>query len=99
MQATFVKKMKGRKVDARLYRLSEPYAVVRGNGARPVATGYVVISAVGASGAGPLTYIFPANAEGSITSYGALDGSFRGAFDHARALAGFLESASRIGAQ
>lgn len=47
---------------------------------------YVVVSEVNAMFSGPETFIFPADEAGKITSWGELDGSFRGAKDHKRAL-------------
>lgn len=35
---------------------------------------------------GPETFLFPADGKGNITSWGELDGSFRGAIDHEQAL-------------
>lgn len=48
---------------------------------------YVVVSAVNAMDTGAETYIFPADSEGKITDWLELDGSFKGALDHAEALA------------
>ena len=66
----------------RLYRLSEP---LEGHE-------YVVVSAA-VDMFGPETYIFPSNANGNVTDYLELDGSFKGAIDHAKALrrAGYQE--------
>lgn len=51
---------------------------------------YVVASAVtviaGGRDYGPETYLFPADKDGNITSYGELTGSQRGTLDHAAAL-------------
>lgn len=48
---------------------------------------YVVVSATIAMFSGPETYIFPANEEGEITSWGELNGSYRGGLSHEAALA------------
>jgi hypothetical protein len=68
--------------DARLYRLSEPLMDWDGN-----ACGYVLVSACDVPYSGPETYIFRANANGDITDWSELEGSFRGGLDHAQALA------------
>jgi hypothetical protein len=47
---------------------------------------YVVVSATVVMFSGPETYIFPADEDGTIADFGDLDGSFRGALDHERAL-------------
>ncbi len=62
--------------DARLYRLSTP---LQGNK-------YVIVSAVVAFGSGAETYIFPADKDGNALNMLELEGSFRGALDHAQAL-------------
>lgn len=46
----------------------------------------VVVSAAAVTYSGPETYIFPADRSGEITSFGELEGSFRGALDHEEAL-------------
>lgn len=49
----------------------------------------VIVSAVPhVFGGPPETYIFPGNEDGEVTDWVELEGSFRGAMDHARALAG-----------
>lgn len=48
---------------------------------------YVVVSAATVMGE-PETYIFPSDADGNVTSWGELDGSFKGALDHQAALRG-----------
>lgn len=55
---------------------------------QPQSTEYVIVSAVDAPLSGPETYIFAADAEGNITDWGELEGSYRGGFDHEQALAG-----------
>jgi hypothetical protein len=46
---------------------------------------HVVVSALNAP-CGPETYIFEADAQGNITNWTELDGSFRGGLDHQAAL-------------
>ena len=52
----------------------------------PMTSEYVVVSAIIDSFSGPETYIFPSDAEGEISSWLELDGSFRGEMDLERAL-------------
>jgi hypothetical protein len=47
---------------------------------------FVVASATVAMYSGPETYIFPADAEGRVTGWGELEGSYRGGMDHDEAL-------------
>jgi len=54
---------------------------------------YVVTSAVYAMFSGPETYVFPADDNGVITDWGELEGSFQGALDHERAIAGYCAGA------
>lgn len=67
--------------EMRLYRVDPPMDDDRGG-----TTEYVVVSATIAMFSGPETYLFPADADGEITSWGELEGSFRGALDHEAAL-------------
>ena len=48
---------------------------------------YVIVSAVLAPYSGPETYIFPAAEDGRALSMLEMSGSFKGALDHAQALA------------
>lgn len=48
----------------------------------------VVVSAALVPYSGPETYIFPADADGDIASFGELEGSYRGDLSHAVALQG-----------
>lgn len=48
---------------------------------------FVIVSAADVPFSGPETYIFPADPWGRIASFGELPGSFRGGWDHERALA------------
>lgn len=50
-------------------------------------TSYVVTSATVVFFSGPETYIFPADKDGEVLGWMELPGSFRGAFDHERAIA------------
>lgn len=91
--ATFVKQLtENFRGDARLYKLSEPlreddkwWSDGRGNRAE-ARYDYVVVSAANVFDDGPETYIFGADKDGKILSWAELSGSFRGAFDHVRAL-------------
>jgi hypothetical protein len=81
IRAKYVKNLLGFTGDARLFSLNEPIAY--GNDKH---TDHVVVSAVVAYGSGPETYIFPADAEGSVLSWCELDGSYRGGLDHEEAI-------------
>jgi hypothetical protein len=78
--ARFIRRLAHWKSDARVYELSEPF-----NGFE-----LVIVSAVDALFSGPETYIFGATVESleenRAADYLELDGSFRGALDHERAL-------------
>ena len=82
-RAKFVRDM-GWRGDARLYRLSESIDV---NGSP---CNHVVVSGVDVPLSGPETYIFPHDGgEGSaLIEYLEIEGSFKGAIDHGRALRG-----------
>jgi hypothetical protein len=85
--ATFIKDLDlGSRGDQKLYRLSEsvPYGWHDEDEGRPT-TEYVVISGVCNQYAHE-TYIFPGDADGEIIDWGEMDGSFRGAVDHERAI-------------
>lgn len=93
--ATFVKGLSDMRGHASLYKLDPPLVVTDCDWNAEEADRevletheYVVVSAVVVPFNGPETYIFPANAEGHITSWGELEGSFRGGLDHAEALKG-----------
>lgn len=90
MIATYIKDQNDFQGDARLYRVDPPMKGERfddDTDKYETATHvYVIVSAVVAFGQGPETYIFPADAEGKVTNWGELDGSFKGGLDHARAL-------------
>jgi len=47
---------------------------------------YVVVSAAHVTFSGSETYIFPSDEDGNVVDLGELNGSFRGALDHERAL-------------
>ena len=53
---------------------------------------YVITSAVSVAFTGPETYVFAATEDGEVSDWLELDGSFRGAFDHERAIEGYVES-------
>lgn len=79
--ATFVRKLPNFRGDARLYVLDPP--VLYDDDLR---TRYVVVSAANVPSSGPETYIFRANDRGEVLDWTELDGSFRGALDHRKAL-------------
>lgn len=77
--------------DARLYRVDPPieYAKPWDQDDPPAKTAdYVVVSATNAMFTGPETYIFPATKDWEVINWMELDGSFRGGYDHERALLG-----------
>lgn len=85
--ATFIETKQGFRGDARLYRLSPPISQTDWDG-ESESHEYVIVSAI-ASAFDTMrdeTYIFPADSEGNITSWGELDGSFQGEMDHEKAL-------------
>ncbi len=86
--ATYLRDMAGFRGHASLYRLDPPATVNDwATGSEEIrTTEYVVVSAVDVPFSGPETYIFPANADGEVTDWGEMEGSFRGALDHQRAL-------------
>jgi hypothetical protein len=74
-----------------LYRLSEPIAYYTDytRSKTSVATAnYVIVSSVTIPFSGPETFIFPADKDGEILNWGELEGSFRGEFNHKKALEG-----------
>ena len=73
-----------------LWRLSEPYDVTE-SGQVVQTVDHIVTSASSVMGR-PETYVFPADAKGTIVHWSELPGSFRGGLDHARALRQFLEA-------
>ncbi len=89
--AAFIRNLDNFTGDARLYKLDPPMSYEGWDDETDknatTTTEWVVVSATVAPYSGAETYIFPSNAEGEITSWGELDGSFRGALDHAEALA------------
>ena len=74
-KATFVKRLDGRG-EGRIYKLSPRLGKFT----------YVWVSAANVLSSGPETYIFGCNAKGEVKEWGELEGSFRGALDHERAL-------------
>jgi hypothetical protein len=86
--ATFIRQMNWES-DARLYRVVPPVSQTRWNPDSDQdetnTFDYVVVSASGFMGR-PETFIFPADKNGEVDNYYELDGSFRGALDHERAL-------------
>lgn len=76
------RKPQGERGKMRFYRLDPP---LQDEELGPVE--YVLVSAVIAPLSGPETYIFPADRDGNIVSWGELEGSYRGGLDHDAALA------------
>lgn len=87
--AEFIKNVDGFIGEARLYRVTPPveYDQPYDDEDPPAKkTNYVVVSSVNALLTGPETYIFPANEDGEVASWGELDGSQRGTLDHVSVL-------------
>jgi len=81
-KAYFIGYVDGFSGEARLYRLSEPaeyYCVDEG---KVLHCDYVVVSAIVGPWFGVETYIFPADKDGKVLSWGEMDGSCRGVWDH-----------------
>jgi hypothetical protein len=96
MKATFIKNITDWRGKASLYKVEPPIEYDSPYDADdPPAkhSDYVIISAVYADFTGPETYMFPANENAEVLSWGELDGSFRGGLDHEKALqnAGYTE--------
>ena len=72
--------------DQKLYRLDPPMPMGEWSNADFAETTFVVVSAANVPYCGPETYIFAADADGNVTDWGALDGSFQGDMDHEEAL-------------
>ena len=89
MKATYVRDLGGWLGTARLYKVPE---YKWSNSFEEGTAEYVAVSAVVALG-GPETFIFPADADGTVLNWLELEGSFHGALDHVRALnnAGYEE--------
>lgn len=90
--AEFVKDLRTSKTGAtrKLWKVDPP--VKYGYDGRGGDAEYVVTSAVSATFTGAETYIFPADEKGEVVDWGELDGSYRGGFDHEKAIAGFEAS-------
>ena len=73
--------------EQRVYRLDPPHVEADWEGEEHTHD-TVVVSAVYAMFSGPETYIFPGTADGEITDWGELEGSYRGGLDHEEALRG-----------
>lgn len=86
--ATFVKDVDGFSSKARLYAVEPPVAYSEWDDGEELQreAGHVIVSATIAPFTGAETYIFPATPGGNVLNWGELDGSFRGALDHERAL-------------
>lgn len=87
--ATIVKRdLPGATGTAHLYRLDPPIEDRDYDGSHLGTYEYVRVSATYAMFSGPETYIFPADETGEVTSWGELDGSYKGGLDHEEALRG-----------
>ncbi|MEN9491135.1 MAG: hypothetical protein RJA63_1584 [Pseudomonadota bacterium] len=80
-----IKWLDGFNGSAALFNLTPPLLVV-GYGDVVDTHDFVVVSAADVMFSGPETYIFPADADGNVTNWIELDGSFRGSLDMWRAL-------------
>ena len=72
--------------EAHLFSVEPPMEYIPEYNEPPKLTEYVIVSGVNAFGSGPETFIFPADKDGNILSWGELDGSFQGDIDIVRAL-------------
>lgn len=91
VKATFLRELGSFRGTAKFYRLSEPvrYCWCDGDEKCPGEdhfTQYVVVSAAVSFLEGPETYIFPASPDGDVISWGEMEGSFKGALNHKRAI-------------
>lgn len=73
--------------EQRVYRLNPPHVEAHWDGTKTTHE-FVVVSGVYAPFSGPETYIFPSTADGEVTDWGEMTGSFQGAIDHEQALRG-----------
>lgn len=81
MKAKYIKTLEGFNGVAKLYELSHPAYYNNGE-----ETNYVIVSAVSNAWAHE-TYIFPADKNGNVLSWGELEGSERGTTSHEYVLA------------
>ncbi len=91
--ATKVRDLDGFTGSAALFRLDPPMPITdydydSGDTVTTGTSEYVVASATVVMFSGPETYLFPADADGNITDWGELHGSYKGGLDHAAALHG-----------
>jgi hypothetical protein len=87
--ATFLRQLKreDNRINARLYRLSEPMASYTWRNNAEEHSEYVVVSGSMMFGEDrPETYIFLADESGEITNWIECAGSFQGSIDHVQAL-------------
>lgn len=80
----------GERGDWKLYKLDPPMKYERwdddtNDGYIEKETEHIIVSAAIVFGE-PETYIFPSDENGSVTSWGEMPGSFKGALDHEEAL-------------
>lgn len=86
--AQLIKPLTGYQGQASLYKLDPPMIEEHWGDRPDTAHEFVIVSAADVMFSGPETYIFPATEDGEIASWGELEGSFKGALDHAMALEG-----------
>lgn len=79
--AQFIKDLSGFRGDAKRYKVTPRVKIAEGK-----SVSHVVVSAVIAMFSGPETYIFPADRDGEVVSWGEMEGSYRGGLDHEQAL-------------
>ena len=85
-KATFIRDLDGFTGEAKLYKLDPPMEETDFDNEVVGRHKYVVVSATVAMFTGPETYIFPSDENGNVTSWGELEGSYRGGLDHETAL-------------
>lgn len=74
--------------EGRVYRLDPPYETRDWDDNPTGSTEFVWVSATIAMFSGPETYIFASDADGKVSNWGELPGSFQGGLDHEAALRG-----------
>lgn len=75
----------------KVYKVDPPIPYIkwtRGEPDQALLTDYVLVSAAIVKFSGPETYIFPSDAEGQVTDWGELEGSYKGGLNHTVALEG-----------
>lgn len=85
--AEFIRSLKRYRGGAGLYKLTPPLGIPCKENESQGETEFVVVAGIVTPCDGPETSIFPAKADGEITSWNELEGSFQGEIDHGKALA------------